>query len=509
MTTSTPPPLDTDAAPDADPAPRATEKRAQTTAADGLDSEVGLSPRQFLRQVYALFYNKTVGLVLILLAGLLSFLGAIFRQVPLSMRGDEDAIARWIESVRPVYGGWTDVLNAIGVFTMFTSVPFLVVMALLALSIIACTVHRIPLLLRNARHPRTRVTAAFFERARLRATYTVPVAPEEAFDAIVADARRHRMRVIREDRGPGLNAYMDRNAWAPFGTVLAHTAFIVIMVGFLVSAFTGFRDEEFSVTVGQSRDVGHGTGLTVVADDFNDAYYEDGQPSDYVAELTLLKDGEEVAHRDDVRVNTPLTYDGVMLHQAYFGFSAMVTITDGSGKEVFAGGVPLEWTTQDKSLTYGRLPLPDGGVAYVIGAASGATGTGIAPGQIKVETYDSPTATEAQASTTIDAGVPTKVGTYTYTFEREQKFTGLIVRRDPGTGIVWAGFGLLAAGTFLTMFLRHHRVWLRVTEEADGARVRMASPDRQDSGFARSFTDMAVRTSEQILSTQGRTHDDD
>ena len=61
----------------------------------------------------------------------------------------------------------------------------------------------------------------------------------------------------------------------------------------------------------------------------------------------------------------------------------------------------------------------------------------------------------------------------------------MIVKKDPGIGIVWFGFVLLMVGTCMTMFFRHQRMWVRVTETDDGALVQMASPDRQDSGFTR------------------------
>ena len=460
---------------------------------DGLDDQAALSPGQVLGQICAFFYKKVVGLVLLLLTGLLSLLGVLFPQMPSDVRSDPEATARWVEQARSVYGGWTGVLHRAGVFTMFSSVPFLVVTGLLAASIIACTVHRLPIIWNAARHPRVRVTARFFDRARLRCRFTAPVSAEKAFETVCSDARGHRMRVIADGGGPGRNAYIDRCSWGPFGTVLAHTAFVIIMAGFVVSSFTGFRDQQFTLTVGYPKDVGHGTTLVAEATGFQDTYYDDGSPKDYVADLVVYDGGRQVAGRQ-VRVNSPLSYGGVMFHQAYFGVSAVLRVTDSSGAEVFHDGVALERTTRDKKLTYGRTALPDGSTLVVVGSASGQTGTGIEPGQVGIEIYEGDTDNPIDR-TTLDMGTPTTLGDYTFTFEREQQFTGMIVKKDPGTGIVWFGFLLLLIGTCMTMFARHRRMWVRVTETDDGALVQMASPDRQDSGFTRFFTDMAVRVS--------------
>ena len=188
--------------------------------------------------------------------------------------------------------------------------------------------------------------------------------------------------------------------------------------------------------------------------------------------------------------------------------AAVLTITDDSGAEVFHDGVALDRTTRDKKLTYGRTTLPDGNTVFVIGAASGQTGTGIEPGQMKIEVHEGETSTPV-GEAVLDTGVPATVGAYTFDFEREQQFTGMIVKKDPGIGIVWFGFVLLMVGTCMTMFFRHQRMWVRVTETDDGALVQMASPDRQDSGFTRFFTDMTVRVSSDMTRADERTRAND
>ena len=55
-----------------------TPRRRGTT--DGLDEALDLSPGRFLHAIYALFYNKAFGLVLILLTGLLSLIGVLLPQ---------------------------------------------------------------------------------------------------------------------------------------------------------------------------------------------------------------------------------------------------------------------------------------------------------------------------------------------------------------------------------------------------------------------------------------------
>lgn len=210
----------------------------------------------------------------------------------------------------------------------------------------------------------------------------------------------------------------------------------------------------------------------------------------------LTKDGTEVA-RQDVRVNSPLIYDGIYFHQAYFGVSAVMQVTDASGQSVYHDGVTLDWNTPDRTMVYGVIMLPGDLELFVITPASGQTSTSIKPGQVRIEVY--PAGEDVPRGTAVlDQGGHVEVDGFTIAFEREQQFTGMIVKRDPGAAIVWLGSALLVIGTCMTMFLRHHRIWFRVTETDDGTLVQLASPDRKDVSFTRQFNEIGEKLNQQL-----------
>ena len=445
-----------------------------------------------LLAVYRFFYRKKVGLLLILALTLMALVGVLFPQVPADFRADPEAYGPWLEDQRVRYGGWTMPLSWIGAFAMFSSVPFAVVTGLLVLSIVACTTHRLPLLWRQAREPRLHVTESFFDHARLRDTVEVPLPPEEA----VAQARtllgRMRFRVLDDPQGPGLNLFADRHRYAPLGTAVAHLSFVLILLGVVVTGSTGFRDNQFTVAVGSTRDVGHGTDLTVEVLSFADTYQPDGRPADYVSEIALYDDGTKVAQQE-VRVNTPLRYEGVKINQAFFGVAADLRVTDADGTVLLDRGLPLEMTTEDGRWVYTsvRLEEPDL-LVYAVAPASGQVDPLVGPGQIRLEIYpgeeDVPVADEV-----LTQGDPAQIEGLTWTFEREAKYTGLMVSRDRGAVLVWTGSILLVLGTYLTMYLRHHRVWVRVHPHGGHSVVRLGCPDRIDLSFQPRFQALARR----------------
>ena len=80
---------------------------------------------------------------------------------------DPEARAQWLAGIRPrpVIGPFADVLDRLQVFTIFTSIWIRAIGALLAASLIACTVQRIPGTWRTVAKPHVNVGPAFFEHA--------------------------------------------------------------------------------------------------------------------------------------------------------------------------------------------------------------------------------------------------------------------------------------------------------------------------------------------------------
>lgn len=463
------------------------------------EPDVDISHRELLYRVYALFYNKAFGLGLIIAMTVLSLLGVLFQQAPPEALEDPSIYAQWLDSVRPRYRGLTDALSALQVFRMFTSWAWRIVVVLLVLSIIACTVHRIPTLWRNATAPHLNVRESLFDKARIHRDYLIDARPAEALAALEPVLSAKGYRQLKSDEH---NVYADKYRFMPLGTALAHAAFCLILLGFLVTANFGFEEKNFVVPVAAGPvEVGHGTGLAIEAKSFTDSYNADGRPMDYASELVLHKDGQPVKEHL-LRVNTPVAIDGVKIHQASFGFAAQMKVTDAKGTKVYAGAVPLEFQTQDQRNVFGMVKLPGTELEmYVISNASGVQGAELAPGQLQVELYKGGQDKVAVASEVLDQGKERSVQDYLVTFERERQYTSLLVSKDYGAPLVWTGSVLLMLGTVCTMFLRHKRLWLRLHPEGQGTRVRLACPDRHDITFGRSLDEMLAGAGARPLDT--------
>jgi cytochrome c biogenesis protein len=463
-------------------------------ALDDLAADVEISPSDLLERLWRFFISMRTGLFLILGLGLLSLAGTLLEQAPAGVRDDPQAYAAWLDSLRPRYGGWTTVLDKAGLLSVFSSWLFRGTVVLLAASLVACSVNRAPHLWDRATRPPRRRSDAFYAHAALRAGLVVPAAPADVAARVQDVLRSKRFRAVTSEDDGTVTLYADQHRWAPFGTVVTHLSFVLILLGFVLTATTGFKDNQVTVPVGEKVAVGHGTGLTVEATSFSDTYYANGSPKDYASDLVLYKGGQQVTSRT-VRVNHPMRYAGVSFYQSFFGIAAAMRATDAKGGALFTGSVPMLWQSQDGRHSIGRFAVPAKGLTvYVVSAASGRPDPSIPAGSVQLEIYGASSQDTPEATQVVSQGKPATVGGVTYTFQRTRQFTGLIVSRDPGTTFVWLGCALMVLGIFLVLTFPHRRLWVRVRGTAEGTEIRCAGARgesaHRDSAYEARFQEL-------------------
>lgn len=447
------------------------------------DDTAEVSARDFFARVYQVTYSKTIGLALILAMAVAVLVGVVIAQAPPGVWDDPASREQYLTQMTNKYGGWTKLLSVLGCFHMFTSLGFYMITAALAVSILGCTIHRIPQLWARYRHPRIAVSDRFFICARYAASVSMPLSDEETIAVARERLTADHYRVIAGDDSC---LYADKYAWGGFGTVLAHLSFILILVAFAVSGATG-REIALTVPVGGTAvSLGEGTAVTIQATSFNASFDPaTGQPLDYVSHV-IIADGGTPVTEQDLRVNTPVRYGGWSFHQNSYGLSVDVTVTDGQSTVLFTGSVPQQWTSNDGTLSVGRFALPARSLTVdVVASASGAVSADLAPGQVAFLIYRDGES-EAMGMTIVDQGTSGSVGDLNVGFDRESQYTSIMARKDPGAIWMWTGSVLLVVGMTVTFTCRHRRVWIR----AQGGTLLFASADKEDSGFRRNFTDL-------------------
>src|SRR5680860_1133750 len=163
---------------------------------------------------------------------------------------------------------------------------------------------------------------------------------DAAVQNIQSTMSKNRYRVLHESHGTDVHVFADKNRLAKLGTFPFHLALILMLIGGIVGARYGFRENSFVVPEGSIREVGHNTGLSIELVQFSDRWREDGIPAEYRSDLVLYKNGEVVGE-DSITVNNPMTHGAVTIYQASFGQAVSLLITDNEDRVLFDDSVPL------------------------------------------------------------------------------------------------------------------------------------------------------------------------
>ncbi len=403
-------------------------------------------------------------------------------------------IADYVPVLQPVVDRWY-------AWDVFHSLPFMGILAILCVAITVCTINRVPGIWKTISDPTIRTSRGFLDSTLLSAKVDSPATPDETLEMIGASLKSKRYRVQTEVVGSDTHLYADKNRYAKLGTFPFHLALILLLVGGIVGARYGFKDNAFIIPEGSTRAVGHGTGLTVTLEQFNDSWREEGTPAEYRSDLLLMKNGEEVG-RKSITVNDPMVHGTVTFYQASFGQAVSMRVTDDQGMVLFDDSIPLGQYTSSTNpdAPAGVQVLPQAGLQLNVIApdenranAPMLDNLNLASGQMFVQVRNlnaGNAASEAAVeSAVLTQGEVTKVGNVNVEFIRERRYTMLQVASNPGMPIFWTAAFLLVAGLAITFYLPQRRIRGIVSPNAtgEGSTVMIAPMARWDWSAQRDF----------------------
>jgi cytochrome c biogenesis protein len=410
-----------------------------------------------------------------------------------TLRGSSvpQGIADTVPALAPLVERWY-------AWDVFHSLPFMAILTLLSVAIaIGGMINRAPGIWQAIAHPTVPTTHGFLRNAETSARVAASVSPTELATRLTAALRAGRYRVLAEERNGEVHLYADRNRFAKLGTFPFHLALILILVGGIVGARWGFREQIFVVPEGSVRELGHGTGLSVRLDNFVDSYYENGQPEKYRSDLTLFENGEEVK-RGTATVNHPLSHGATVFYQSSFGQAVDLRITDREGRVLWDDAAPLEFRSSlnaDAAAAVIELP-PANLKLHVIAPdenprnAPEADTLNLASGSMYFLARplgpDSPI--ETPAGVVGRLGETSQLVGLNIDFERERRYTLLQVGRNPGIPIFVVASLLLVGGLAVTFYFPHRRVrGIVAAAPGGGSTATLAPLARRDWSAQRAF----------------------
>ena len=398
--------------------------------------------------------------------------------------------------------GLARLFSSFQLFDLYHSMWFRFIIALLAANLIVCSINRFPASLRRFRGQPSPERPKLFANLAPQMAFALNRDLEEVSNNTSAYFREIYKRVRSATTAQGEHYLVgERGRCANFGVYLVHLSVLLILLGGLVGSIFGFEafvnvPEGATVEKVRLRKTRAPRRLpfAVRCDKFSLDFYPNGTPKEYRSDLSFLVDGK-VAHRGVLLVNHPITFKGITFYQASYG-----TIAGNMARLRIASKNGVEDSSFEAQLgkTY---DLPGGHAKFeVVDIRSNFMGMGPAV-QVQVR---APSGRNARIWVFQNQekirrrfpGIfekfpqlnPAAFEPFVFSLEKIESryYTGLQVSKDPGVFIVWTGFFMIVVGLFVTFFMSHRRIWIRISKSPQGVRVEVAGiASRNKVGFAK------------------------
>ncbi len=413
----------------------------------------------FIDKIWGVFTSLKLVITLLLVLSVLSVIGTVIEQ--------NKPIQEYYRFFKPET---VDLFVKLGLLDMYHSWWFTACLALLALNIIACTMERYPLIMRGMKKQGfvldEKIEVGLTNVATIK--YSLPAETVENRVTAIA-GKNFPARPVMTEAENARHFFYEKGRYTRLAFFLTHLSVLVIFIGAIVGSLFGFKgyvninEGELISSVQARQGENKGLNFSVKCNSFQVDFYPNGAPKDYRSDLSVIRDGKEVA-RKTIRVNDPLDYEGITFYQSSYGKlpdEVTLEIRGANGLSLgtvsapFGRQVDIPGGAQIELLDFrDHFHLSDGseaGPAYGVNLYSqGAPPSGIWISETRPEMN--------------------RYGAYSFAFKgaKFRNYTGLQVNKDPGVWVVWTGCIMLVAGIMMAFFMSHKKFWIRIGKDKKG-----------------------------------------
>jgi len=482
-------------------------------------------------KVWKFFASVKLAVVLLIILALVSIIGTVIQQ----NEPPERYLQEYSQSTVRFF-------NMLGLFDMYHTWWFVLLLILLTANLAVCTLERFPHTWDIVKSPLRPLDDEAEKALPYRTELHLQEGRVHARERVIQALTSLRYPVTELQDTESTQFLSQKGVYSRMGVYITHFSIILIFIGALTGVFFGFkaflslpegaaqkivylRNEPLWDRILSSFGIAESCvqwdpeaelptmplGFFVQCDEFDVDYYVNasgiptGMPSEYHSTLSIFDLSGKIILSKRITVNDPLTYNGITFYQSSYG-----TMPNTPGKIVL--------NIRQKNSTAGEQVVVNlGGSQYVSSIDRTVTVLGFAPFGIRDSTtgqvmlfraehgeYINP-AVQLQVSkgkktlyTTeilkADRGKPYMPEDYTITLVRYAgtRYTGLQVTKDPGVWIVYTGFVLLCIGPLIAFFGSHKKLWITIQERNGQSIIRISgTANKNRAGFEREFKKIA------------------
>ncbi len=510
----------------------------------------GFDWRRPFDALWKLFSSVRLAIVLIASLVAIGFVGTLVSQAPREVTDSPLDFSYWVDAnARVQYHQFTDLMNWLQLFTIFSSWYFKLIVILLAINIlVGGMLQRAPGIWQKFRHSPRKRAEGFYVNSPVRVGLSVGAEAAATPETAATMAGFFKKRGYRVETAPASSEqvtylYAHQFTWSSLSTFVFHTCLIAAMFSTVVTGWGGFGANSMATRIlpapvynylqnlaGFSYDqpMPNGDeGVVYPMGTPHNIFYRAQQfvmtvdpvrntPTDFYTDLQVFQDGKLVAAKR-IRVNDPLTYQGVTFHQASFMMYASIQIRDAQHNVIYAGAIPLTdhrtstpdpntgnvfqtnnamdvpLANENETMNLGAALLPDGHWLVGIKAYDLNSNPVFQGADIFEASCVTPNGTQLATATTFGCALSNG---WTWQVNEVTRGTVLLVTKDSGSPLLWPILALLVLSLWVTFSFPPRRFWVRV----EGDQVRMAAlkehfvnQQRDLDAFARALGNRPLR----------------
>ena len=350
-------------------------------------------PRRRLATAFELLSSMRFAISLLVIIAIASAVGTVMKQ--------NEPMPNYVNQFGPF---WYEVFAKFGLYTVYSTWWFIVIMAFLVVSTTLCIVRTTPKMMRDMRSWREHVREDSLRNFHHRHEWTAPLEPD-ALAAQTVERLAHAgyaTRII--DKGDARLVTGRKGAASKFGYLFAHSAIVIICVGGLLDSNLPIRFQQWffgktsfagsgliatipdqhrlgvhnptyrgntQIAEGQASDVAilpqadgvllQQLPITIRLDKFHIDFYSTGMPKLFASDVTVKDNETGKTFKSTIKVNHPLVYKGLAVYQSSF---------EDGGTKLKLTGYPMAGTDAASFAIAGEVhastPLARGADEYTV-----------------------------------------------------------------------------------------------------------------------------------------------